>query len=140
MNIALIAHTAKREIMVQFCTAYLGILRKHDLCATDSIGKWIAEETGLMVEQYAEGSYGMEQIAARVSYNEIDLLLFFRDPMDDNSSSQAEMDLLRACDMHSIPMATNIATAEVLIHGLDNGDMAWREIVKGTLNGQADKE
>ena len=110
MNIALIAHDRKKELMVQFCMAYCGILAKHNLCATGMQG-------------------GEEQISARVSYNEIDLVLFFRDPM---SNSQYEPDvhvLARLCDMHNIPIATNAATAEMLILGLDRGDLDWRNIV-----------
>ena len=128
MNIALIAHDRKKELMVQFCMAYCGILAKHNLCATGTTGKLVAEATGLKIERYLPGMQGgEEQISARVSYNEIDLVLFFRDPM---SNSQYEPDvhvLARLCDMHNIPIATNAATAEMLI--LDRGDLDWRNIV-----------
>ena len=130
MNIALIAHDRKKELMVQFCMAYCGILAKHNLCATGTTGKLVSEATGLKIEKYLPGMQGgEEQIAARVSYNEIDLVLFFRDPM---SNSQYEPDihvLARLCDMQNIPIATNSATAEMLILGLDRGDMDWRNIV-----------
>ena len=130
MNIALIAHDRKKELMVQFCMAYCGILAKHNLCATGTTGKLVAEATGLKIERYLPGMQGgEEQISARVSYNEIDLVLFFRDPM---SNSQSEPDvhvLARLCDMHNIPIATNAATAEMLILGLDRGDLDWRNIV-----------
>lgn len=130
MNIALIAHDRKKELMVQFCMAYCGILAKHSLCATGTTGKLVAEATGLRIERYLPGMQGgEEQISARVSYNEIDLVLFFRDPM---SNSQYEPDihvLARLCDMHNIPIATNAATAEMLILGLDRGDLDWRNIV-----------
>ena len=130
MNIALIAHDRKKELMVQFCMAYCGILAKHNLCATGTTGKLVAEATGLKIERYLPGMQGgEEQISARVSYNEIDLVLFFRDPM---SNSQYEPDvhvLARLCDMHNIPIATNAATAEMLILGLDCGDLDWRNIV-----------
>ena len=130
MNIALIAHDRKKELMVQFCMAYCGILAKHNLCATGTTGKMVAEATGLKIERYLPGMQGgEEQISARVSYNEIDLVLFFRDPM---SNSQYEPDvhvLARLCDMHNIPIATNAATAEMLILGLDRGDLDWRNIV-----------
>ena len=129
MNIALIAHDRKKELMVQFCMAYCGILAKHNLCATGTTGKLVSEATGLKIERYLPGMQGgEEQISARVSYNEIDLVLFFRDPM----SSQYEPDihvLARLCDMHNIPIATNAATAEMLILGLDRGDLDWRNIV-----------
>lgn len=130
MNIALIAHDRKKELMVQFCMAYCGILAKHNLCATGTTGKLVSEATGLKIERYLPGMQGgEEQISARVSYNEIDLILFFRDPM---SNSQYEPDvhvLARLCDMHNIPIATNAATAEMLILGLDRGDLDWRNIV-----------
>ena len=130
MNIALIAHDRKKELMVQFCMAYCGILAKHSLCATGTTGKLVAEATGLRIERYLPGMQGgEEQISARVSYNEIDLVLFFRDPM---SNSQYEPDvhvLARLCDMHNIPIATNAATAEMLILSLDRGDLDWRNIV-----------
>ena len=130
MNIALIAHDRKKELMVQFCMAYCGILAKHNLCATGTTGKLVSEATGPKIERYLPGMQGgEEQISARVSYNEIDLVLFFRDPM---SNSQYEPDihvLARLCDMHNIPIATNAATAEMLILGLDRGDLDWRNIV-----------
>ena len=130
MNIVLIAHDRKKELMVQFCMAYCGILAKHNLCATGTTGKLVSEATGLKIEKYLPGMQGgEEQIAARVSYNEIDLVLFFRDPM---SNSQYEPDihvLARLCDMQNIPIATNSATAEMLILGLDRGDLDWRNIV-----------
>ena len=82
MNIALIAHDTKKELMVQFCIAYCGVLSKHNLCATGTTGKMVAEATGLNVQRYLSGSQGGDQqIAARISCNEIDLLLFFRDPI-----------------------------------------------------------
>lgn len=130
MNIALMAHDAKKELMVQFCIAYCGILSRHNLCATGTTGKMVAEATGLEITRYLSGSQGGDQqISARISCDEIDLLLFFRDPMTEKSHEQSEIDMFRLCDMRNIPMATNIATAEVLIHGLERGDLDWRDIV-----------
>lgn len=136
MNIALIAHDAKKELMVQFCIAYSGILKHHDLCATSTTGKLVSEGTGLPITKFLSAFQGgEEQISARLTYNEIDLLLFFRDPLvvaqeTDNSN------LIRLCDVHNIPIATNIATAEVLIRGLERGDLDWRNIVnpKSSIN------
>ena len=131
MTIALIAHDAKKELMVQFCIAYCGILSKHNLCATGTTGKYIEEATGLKVEKMLSGEHGGEQqISSRVSYNEIDVVLFFRNSDPGMFSREEEDSLLRMCDMQNIPVATNIATAEVLIHGLERGDLDWREIVK----------
>lgn len=130
MNVALIAHDAKKELMVQFCIAYCGILSRHNLCATGTTGKLVSEATGLNITRYMSGSQGGDQqITARISCNEIDLLLFFRDPLTVKSNEPNDMDMLRLCDIRGIPVATNIATAEVLIHGLERGDLDWRNIV-----------
>lgn len=133
MNIALIAHDTKKELMVQFCIAYCGVLSKHNLCATGTTGKMVAEATGLNVQRYLSGSQGGDQqIAARISCNEIDLLLFFRDPISVKPHEPNDMNLLRLCDVHNIPVATNIATAEALIRALERGDLDWRDIVNPT--------
>jgi methylglyoxal synthase len=130
VNIALIAHDTKKELMVQFCIAYCGILSQHTLCATGTTGKQVAEATGLKIQRYMSGVQGgAQQIAARISCNEIDLLLFFRDPISAKPHEPNEANLLRLCDVHNIPVATNIATAEALIHALDRGDLDWRNIV-----------
>ena len=116
MNIALIAHDTKKELMVQFCIAYCGVLSKHNLCATGTTGKMVAEATGLNVQRYLSGSQGGDQqIAARISCNEIDLLLFFRDPISVKPHEPNDMNLLRLCDVHNIPVATNIATATMKV-------------------------
>lgn len=131
MNIALIAHDEKKELMVQFCIAYCGILSRNIICATGTTGKLVEEATGLEVQKFLGGSQGGDQqIAARIACNEVDMLLFFRDPLNPKPSEPNDMNLLRLCDMHNIPVATNIATAEVLIHGLERGDLDWRNIVK----------
>jgi methylglyoxal synthase len=131
MNIALIAHDEKKELMVQFCIAYCGILSRNTLCATGTTGKLVEEATGLEIQKFLGGSQGGDQqIAARIACNEIDMLLFFRDSLNSKPKEPNDMNLLRLCDMHNIPVATNIATAEVLIHGLERGDLDWRNIVK----------
>lgn len=131
MNIAITAHDAKKELMVQFCIAYCGILSRHTLCGTGTTGKMVSEATGLKIQQFLSGPQGGDQqIAARIACNEIDLLLFFRDPLTPKPNEPNDMNLLRICDMHNIPVATNIVTAEVLIHGLERGDLDWREIVR----------
>ena len=133
MNIALIAHDTKKELMVQFCIAYCGVLSKHNLCATGTTGKMVAEATGLNVQRYLSGSQGGDQqIAARISCNEIDLLLFFRDPISVKPHEPNDMNLLRLCDVHNIPVATNIATAEALIHAIERGDLDLRDIFNPT--------
>ena len=130
MNIALIAHDKKKELMVQFCIAYSGILTKHNLLATGVTGKMVAEATGLKVHRFYAGSQGGDQqIAARLQYNEIDMLLFFRDPITAKANEPSAANLLRLCDENNIPVATHIATAEVLVHRLERGDLDWRNII-----------
>ncbi|MBQ6816508.1 MAG: methylglyoxal synthase [Clostridia bacterium] len=131
MNIALIAHDAKKELMVQFCIAYCGILSKHTLLATGTTGKLVSEATGLDIVRFLGGSQGgSQQIASRIACDEIDLLLLFRDPLKPKPNEPDENVLLRLCDVHNIPVATNIATAEMLIHGLERGDLDWRDIIR----------
>ena len=130
MNIALIAHDKKKELMVQFCIAYTSILSKHTLLATGTTGGLVSDATGLKVHRFLSGPQGGDQqIGARIAYNEIDLVLLFRDPLTAQSHEPEVSALLRLCDMHNIPLATNVATAEVLIHGLERGDLDWRDIV-----------
>ena len=130
MEIAIIAHDLKKELMTQFCIAYCGVLSKHSLCATNITAKYITEATGLEVERLLSGVQGGEQqIASRIAYNEIDMLLYFKDTRPNSDVDEVEKEILRLCDMYNIPVATNIATAEVLIMALDRGDLDWREIV-----------
>ena len=130
MNIALIAHDSKKELMTQFCIAYCGILSKHSICATGTTGKLVSEATGLNIERYLSGSQGgAQQIGSRIACDEIVLLLLFRDPLNPKPGEPNEANLLRLCDVHNIPVATNIATAEALIHSLEHGDLDWRDIV-----------
>lgn len=131
MNIALMAHNRKKELMVQFCIAYKGLLKKHTLCATANTGTVVEEATGLPVQKFLSGSQGGDQqIGARIAYNEIDAVLFFSDPLS-GESREGEIDtILRLCDVHNVPLATNLASAEILILGIDRGDLDWREILK----------
>ena len=131
MNIALIAHDSKKELMVQFCIAYCGILSHHDIRATGTTGKLVAEATGLHIQRYLSGSQGGDQqLASSISCNEVDLLIFFRDPLNAKSHEPNDLNILRLCDVHNIPVATNIATAEALIHALERGDLDWREYMR----------
>ncbi|MBQ8907447.1 MAG: methylglyoxal synthase [Clostridia bacterium] len=131
MDIAIIADDDKKELMAQFCMAYCGILARHHLCATSITGKYISDATGLEIEQFMTGmGGGGEQIAARIAYNEIDLFFYFRstEPSMDSDDDSAR-NLLRLCDIHNVPVATNIATAEALVLALDKGYLDWRELV-----------
>ena len=132
MDIALIADDTKKELMTQFCIAYCGILSKHNICATSTTGKYVSEATGLEIEKLRAGEHGgQQQITSKISYNEIDVLLYFRStsPTMDPAIEESDYNLLRMCDVHNVPVATNIATAEVLICALERGDLDWREIV-----------
>ena len=130
MEIAIIADDTKKELMAQFCIAYCGILSRHHLSATQITGKYIQDATGLDIEFMMSGSTGgAEQLVSRVSLNEIDVLFFFRDTDPDDPYKQSDFDLLRMCDIQNVPVATNIATAEVLVMALDQGLLDWREIV-----------
>ena len=129
MNIAIMSHDNRKDLMVQFCTAYCGILSKHTVCATNATGRMVAEATGLPVNLFLSHEHGgIEQIGQRIIYNEIDLVLFFNSPQD-NSMDEDVMYIARLCDQHSVPMATNVATAELLIHGLARGDLDWRIVM-----------
>ena len=129
MNIALMAHDGRKELMVQFCIAYCGILAGHSVCATSSTGRLVAEATGLEITRYMSCRQGgHQQIAARAAYDELDLVIFFEDPKQESGYEEVET-IGRICDQHSIPFATNVATAEVLIRGLKDGYLDWREIV-----------
>ena len=128
MEIAIMAHDLKKELMVQFCIAYCGILSKHNLCATSITAKHISDATGLTIERLMAGEQGGEQqMTSRIAYNEIDLLLYFRDTRPSSEYDEEEHELLRMCDLYNIPVATNIATAEALVCALDRGDLDWRE-------------
>ncbi len=131
MRIALIAHDSKKELMVQFCIAYCGVLSRHSICATGTTGKLVSEATGLHIQRFLSGAQGGDQqLASNISCNEIDLLIFFRDPMHAKSHEPNDNNILRLCDVHNIPVATNIATAEALIHALERGDLDWREYMR----------
>ena len=130
MEIAIIAHDLKKELMAQFCIAYCGILNKHNICATATTAKYISEATGLNISKFMSGDQGgEEQIALRVAYNEIDLLLYFRDTRATSTPKPIEHELLRLCDQNNIPVATNIATAEIMVTALERGDLDWRNLV-----------
>lgn len=130
MDIAIIADDNKKELMTQFCIAYCGILSRHHLCATQSTGKFISDATGLSIETFLSGhTGGVEQISACISYNEIDAVFYFRSTDPAKEPSEAEENLLRLCDVYNIPLATNIATAEVLVTALEAGSLSWRDFL-----------
>ena len=131
MNIAFLAHDKKKELMVQFCTAYKSVLMKHNLFATATTGRLIADNTGLPITLLlSDKQGGHQQINARIAYNEIDLVLLFTDPNSIDAWDDSQMiETIRHCDKHNVPIATNLASAEMLIMGLQRGDLAWREML-----------
>ncbi len=132
MNIAFLAHDKKKELMVQFCTAYKSILSKHQLYATATTGRLIADTTCLPITlllSHKQG--GHEQVNARIAYNELDLVLLFTDPNSNEPwDNQQILGTIRACDKYRVPVATNLASAEMLIFGLQRGDLDWREMLR----------
>lgn len=131
MNVGLIAHDTKKALMQNFCIAYRGILSKHSLFATKTTGCLVEAVTNLNIHKYLPGHVGgMEQLAAQVSHNELDLVIFFRDPLTRRPHEPEISNILTLCDAYNIPIATNIATAEALILALDRGDLDWREMYK----------
>ena len=129
MNIGLIAHDSKKKLMQNFCIAYRGALSKHKLCATGTTGRLIEEVTNLSVHKYLAGNLGGEQqIGAQIEHNEIDLVIFLRDPLNPKSHEPDIANVVSLCDTHNIPIATNLATAELLIKALERGDLDWREL------------
>ena len=131
MNIGLVAHDAKKKLMQNFCIAYRGILSKHELYATGTTGRTIEEVTNLSIHKFLPGPLGGEQqLGAQIEHNNIDLLIFLRVPMNAQSHEPNVHEIVKLCDMHNIPIATNLATAELLIKALDRGDLEWREFYK----------
>lgn len=131
MNIGLIAHDSKKILMQNFCIAYRGILSKNTLYATGTTGRLIEEVTNLSVHKYLAGHLGGEQqMGSQIEHNQIDMVIFLRDPHSPKSHEPDVNNVVRLCDTHNIPLATNLATAELLIKSLDRGDLSWREIYK----------
>ncbi|MBP5183591.1 MAG: methylglyoxal synthase [Lachnospiraceae bacterium] len=131
MNIALAAYDAKKTLMQSFCIAYKGILSKHDLYATGTTGRLIEDATNLTVHKYLSGSLGGEkQLEIQLESNEIDMVIYLRDTQAPSLHGTDVDSLLNLCDIHNIPFATNLATAELLIKALDRGDLDWRELYK----------
>lgn len=131
MKIALVAHDNKKKLMENLCIAYRYILCKHTLYATGTTGRLVEESANLSIHKYLAGHLGGEQqLGAQVADNNVDLVIFLRDPV---TAKQYEPDIngiLRLCDLHNIPLATNLATAELLLLALDRGDLDWRTMVR----------
>ena len=129
MNIGLIAHDSKKKLMQNFCIAYRGILSKHELYATGTTGRLVEEVTNLNVHKYLAGHLGgQQQLASQIEHNEMDMVIFLRDPLTPKSHEPNVNDVVHLCDTYNIPLATNLATAELLIRALGRGDLEWREM------------
>ena len=131
MKIGLIAHDSKKKLMQNFCIAYRGILSKHELYSTGTTGRLIEEVTNLNVHKYLAGHLGgEEQLSAQIEQNQIDLFVFLRDPLSPKLHEPDVNKSIRLCDIHNIPLSTNLATAELLIKSLERGDFEFREMYR----------
>ncbi|HAQ51159.1 MAG TPA: methylglyoxal synthase [Lachnospiraceae bacterium] len=131
MNIGFVAHDSKKKLMQNFCIAYRGILSKNELFATGTTGRLIEEATNLSVHKYLAGHLGgCQQLGAQIEHNEMDLIIFLRDPLTAKSHEPDVNNIVRICDANNIPLATNLATAELLVKSLDRGDLEWRDMYK----------
>ena len=129
MKIALIAHDRKKDDLIQFVTAYQPILSEHTLYATGTTGRRIMEETDLEVIRFRSGPLGGDQqIGAMIAQDEMDMIIFFRDPLTAQPHEPDVSALMRLCDVYNVPLATNMGTAEVLLKGLEQGFVNWRLI------------
>ncbi len=132
MNIGLISNDSKKELMQNFCIAYKGILSRHELYATGSTGRMIEDVTNLTVHKFIPGQLGgIRQMAAQIECNEMDTIIYLRDPSSPEEESGKDfLYITKLCDISNIPLATNIATAEMLILGIERGDLSWRDLYK----------
>ncbi len=131
MNVGLIAHDSKKKLMQNFCIAYRGILSKNTLYATGTTGRLIEEVTNLNVHKYLAGHLGgAEQMCTDIEQDQLDLVIFFREPVSPKRTDPDESSIIRTCDLHNIPVATNLATGELLVKALEHGDLEWREMYK----------
>lgn len=128
MNVGLIAHNSKKKLMQDLCIAYKSILARNQLYATSTTGRLVEDVTNLHIHKFLPGELGgTQQMAAQISNNEMDIVIFLRDS-DHNSSHEPNVnDIVKLCDLYNIPIATNLATAELLILALGNGELEWRE-------------
>ena len=131
MNIGLIAHDSKKKLMQNFCVAYRNILSRHNLFATGTTGRLVEEAANLPVHKFLAGHVGgVQQLGAQIETNDMDLVIFLREPFSPKKHGPDAHIIFRLFDTHCIPLATNLATAELLIKSLERGEMDWREVYK----------
>ncbi|GKX28863.1 methylglyoxal synthase [Vallitalea longa] len=131
MNVGLIAHDNKKKLIQNFCIAYRNILNRHELFATGTTGRLIEEVTNLSIHKYLAGHLGgQQQLGAQIAHNQIDMVIFLRDPLSPKQHEPDPASVIQLCDIHNIPIATNLATAELLIKALERGDLEWRSVIR----------
>ncbi len=127
MNIGIIALNSKKSLIEDFCVAYKGILARHEIYATGTTGRRIEEVTNLHIHKFLAGSLGGDkQFTEMIERNDMDMVIIFYNPVIVSSREPDVAKIIRCCDQYNIPLATNIASAEMLIMGLDRGDLDWR--------------
>ncbi|MDR1017370.1 MAG: methylglyoxal synthase [Lachnospiraceae bacterium] len=131
MNIGLIAHESKKMLMQNFCIAYKGILSRNDIFATGTTGRMVEAVTNLNVHKFLPGNLGgMQQLGSQIENNTMDAVIFLREPNRTGPRDMGAEEIINLCDTYNIPIATNLATAELVILAIDRGDLDWREIYK----------
>ncbi|SKA75333.1 methylglyoxal synthase [Clostridium sp. USBA 49] len=121
MKIALIAHDKKKDDMVEFVQRYKDVFNQHELFATGTTGRIISENTGLKVHRFLSGPLGGDQqIGSKIAEGEINFVIFLRDPLTAQPHEPDVSALLRLCDVHHVPLATNIGSAEIFLKALIN--------------------
>lgn len=129
MNIALIAHDEKKDSMVEFAKYYKNELGKHTLYATGTTGTRISEATGLTVHRFRSGPLGGDQqIGAKISEKELDLIIFLRDPLTSQPHEPDVNALLRLCDVYAVPVATNLTSAHIMMKALVDGTVDFHQL------------
>jgi Methylglyoxal synthase len=129
MKVGLLAHDSKKKLMQNFCIAYRGILTRHDLYATGTTGTLIEEVTNLKIHKFLPGETGgVRQLTSQIEQGNLDMIIFLRDPSPEYDGEPDLSSVIRLCDMYNIPIATNLATAELLIHALERGELEWRNV------------
>ena len=129
MKVGLIAHNSKKKLMQNFCIAYRGILTRHELYATGTTGSLIQEVSNLRIHKFLPGETGgVRQLASQIEQGNLDMIIFLRNPNPSMEEETEVNSVLRLCDMYNIPIGTNLATAELLIHALERGELEWRNI------------
>ncbi len=129
MKVGLLAHDSKKKLMQNFCIAYRGILTRHELYATGTTGTLIEEVTNLKIHKFLPGETGgVRQLTSQIEQGNLDMIIFLRDPSPEYDGEPDLSSVIRLCDMYNIPIATNVATAELLIHALERGELEWRDV------------